>query len=353
MAFFSAMVTSGMQSLDEVLPERVLAHYRRTRRNLPWRKTRDPYAIWVSEIMAQQTRVSTVIPYWERWMARFPTVLALAEAKLDDVLAVWSGLGYYSRGRNLHQAAREIVAKHGGQFPTVYSDIRALPGIGRYTAGAIASIAFNQKTALVDGNVARVYARVFGIADDVRLAATMKSLWQLADRLVPSKHPGDFNQGVMELGATVCLPKSPLCLTCPLAELCIARKTGRQVELPVRVRRGAVPELTIDAVLVLRGNRFLFGRRVARGLFGGLWELPAANVFAAAKIDPLILAAHTHKLTHRTIHYRVRRARLSGAPKPVLPYDEFRYLAPDDVKAFGVSSATTSLMRALEETLHV
>src|SRR6185503_5707528 len=188
---------------NEVIATAVVAHYAGARRDLPWRRTRDPYAIWVSEIMLQQTRVATVIPYWERWMARFPTVSALAKAPLDDVLAAWAGLGYYSRARNLHAGARAVDARFGGALPSRAAELREVPGIGPYTAGAIASIAFGERAPLVDGNVARVLARVFAIEDDIKSTAGQKALWTAAGELMrglpESAAPGDLNQGLMEL----------------------------------------------------------------------------------------------------------------------------------------------------------
>ena len=195
------------------LAARVVAHYRRHRRDLPWRNTRDPYAIWICEIMAQQTRLETMRPYWERWMARFPTVRALARAPLDNVLALWAGLGYYRRARNLHAAARVIVERHGGVFPDDAEAIAALPGIGRYTTGAIASIAFGRRLPVLDGNVRRVLARLSGETADA-------ALWARAEELVPADAPGDFNQGLMDLGATVCAPRTPRCGGCPMKGFC-------------------------------------------------------------------------------------------------------------------------------------
>jgi len=202
------------------ITRRVVAHFRTHARDLPFRKTRDPYAIWVCEIMAQQTRLSVVIPYWERWLARFPTVAALAAAALDDVLAHWAGLGYYARARALHRAAGVIVERHGGRLPEDPEALAALPGIGPYTAGAIASIAHGRRAAIVDGNVARIFARLFGIEADVLAPATKREMWRLAGELVPARSPGEFNQGLMDLGATVCRPRTPDCPACPLRRDC-------------------------------------------------------------------------------------------------------------------------------------
>ncbi|HLL22387.1 MAG TPA: A/G-specific adenine glycosylase, partial [Kofleriaceae bacterium] len=263
----------------------IVAHYASVKRDLPWRRTRDPYAIWVSEIMLQQTRVATVIPYWERWMAKFPTVAALAAAPLDDVLAAWAGLGYYSRARNLHAGAKAV----GEDLPRTASELRGIPGIGPYTAGAIASIAHGERAPLVDGNVARVLARVCEIELDVKSTAGGKALWAKAGELMAAlpddAKPGDLNQGLMELGATVCTPTSPRCLVCPLAKLCIANQTGRQDELPVmpvRKKQDELPLLARTHVWIEEACCVIVGRRPPGGLFGALWELP--DVDAAERL---------------------------------------------------------------------
>src|SRR5690349_6148043 len=238
---------------------RLLEWYRAHRRDLPWRRTRDAYGIWVSEVMLQQTRVAVVVPYWERWMERFPGAAELAAAPLDDVLACWSGLGYYGRARNLHAGAREVVARYGGRVPGEAAELRTLPGVGRYTAGAIASIAFGRREPLVDGNVARVLARVYAVEEDVKSTAGQKRLWQLAGELVPDEAPGDFNQALMELGATVCTP-APRCEACPVAEACAARAAGRERELPVVGARAAdadKPLLRTVAAWMERRGRLL------------------------------------------------------------------------------------------------
>ena len=194
----------------------LLGWYRRHKRDLPWRRTRDPYAIWLSETMLQQTRVETVIPYYERFLARFPSVQALAEAAPDEVSKLWSGLGYYSRARNLHAAARKVVDGYGGELPSDVAALQELPGIGRYTAGAVASIAFDRAAPIVDGNVARVLARLLDLRDDVSAPATQQRLWAEAEALARGPKPGDLNQSLMELGALICTPRAPKCLLCPL-----------------------------------------------------------------------------------------------------------------------------------------
>jgi len=251
----------------------VLAFFDERRRDLPWRATDDPYRVWVSEIMLQQTRVETVVPYYERWLERFPTLDTLADAQLDDVLHLWQGLGYYTRARNLHRAARAVREHHGGRIPTTAAGLRTLPGIGVYTAGAIASIAFGRAEPAVDGNVRRVLCRILDQAD--MPPATLQSI---AASLVPMRRPGDFNQALMELGSTVCTPRAPDCMICPLASSCEARANGSQLQRPRPRRAAEVPEYDIGTAVVTVAGRFLVARRPERGLLAGLWEFPGAAV---------------------------------------------------------------------------
>jgi len=237
----------------------LLGWFRRHKRDLPWRRTKDAYRIWLSEIMLQQTRVAAVIPYYERFLARFPDVHALAAAPQEEVLRLWSGLGYYSRARNLQHAAQGIVAKHGGVFPRDENDALALPGIGRYTAAAILSIAYGAKHAVLDGNVARVLARIFAVHGDLRDAKRWTSLQQSADTLLDAKSPSDWNQAMMELGATLCTPQSPQCLLCPVTQFCQARKLGIAESLPARRKRRATEVITLASAVLLdsRGRTLL------------------------------------------------------------------------------------------------
>jgi A/G-specific adenine glycosylase len=244
-------------------------------RDLPWRRDRAPYAVWLSEIMLQQTRVETVVPYFERFLGRYPDVGALARAELDDVLHLWSGLGYYRRARELHATAREVTARYGGRFPDEADELRKLPGIGAYTAGAIASIAYGKRAPLVDGNVARVFARLFAIDEPIKSPAAARTLWSTAGRLLPEDRPGHFNEALMELGATVCTPREPRCDACPLERLCAARAAGRERELPVVEARRPVPVVALVAVVLTGASgQVLLARRREGGLFGGLWEPP-------------------------------------------------------------------------------
>ena len=272
-----------------VVRARLLAFFDRHGRALPWREDRDGYRVWVSEIMLQQTRVDAVVPYYERWMRRFPTLDALADAPAEDVLKAWEGLGYYSRARNLHDAARVVRERHGGRLPGEYDALRALPGIGDYTAGAIASIVHHRPEPAVDGNVRRVLARLY----DCDLEG--RALRDAAAALVPTDRPGDFNQALMELGATLCTPRAPRCDACPIGDVCVARARGTQLERPARKKKAPVPTFDV-AVAVLRdaAGRVLLVRRPDRGLLAGMWELPGAHVgLGEDPADAALRAART------------------------------------------------------------
>lgn len=267
-----------MSNLKERLVPRLLAWWDEGHADLPWRQTADPYAIWVAEVMLQQTQISTVIPYYERWLKRFPTVELLAAASLDDVLKLWEGLGYYSRARHLHAAAQTVVAEYGGQLPPTVVELRRLKGIGPYTAGAIASIAFQEPVPVVDGNVIRVLSRLIDLEADVTETETKNKLWSLAGSLVPAKRPGEYNQALMELGQRVCVPVAPACHRCPLAGICLARQHGTQLERPVRPLRKRTPHYDVAAGVIWRADgRFLIARRPLDGLLGGLWEFPGGK----------------------------------------------------------------------------
>ena len=258
------------------LQRQVLKWYEVAGRRLPWRQSQDPYRIWLSEIMLQQTTVAAVIPYFERFIAAFPDVNVLAAASLDDVLRLWEGLGYYSRARNLHRAAGLVVSQHGGQFPADAVQLQKLPGIGRYTAGAIASFAFDLPAPIVEANTERLYARLLGLQQDVRSAAGQKQLWAFAESIVPTTRPGDFNQSVMDLGARICTPTSPRCGDCPVREYCGAFRLGLQHELPKKPPRAtvtAIAELAVIPMRVQQGRRqFLLRRRAAGERWAGMWD---------------------------------------------------------------------------------
>lgn len=264
---------------------RLLTWYAQNARQLPWRSHPDPYAVWVSEIMLQQTRVETVIPYFLRWMERFPDVHSLAKAPLQEVLKAWEGLGYYSRARNLWQAANQVVDQFEGNIPQEVAALRTLPGIGRYTAGAIASIAFSKDEAALDANIRRVLARVFTVDLPARSPQGEARLWELAHQNLPPGRAGDYNQAIMDLGAAICLPHAPLCLICPVMELCEARALGIQEERPVLEPKAAIPHYTVTAAILQKGGgapgcspgQVLIARRPAEGLLGGMWEFPGGK----------------------------------------------------------------------------
>jgi A/G-specific adenine glycosylase len=291
----------------------LLSWYRRHARDLPWRRAgADPYRIWLSEIMLQQTRAQAVVPYYERFLARFPTASALAEASEDEVLTVWSGLGYYSRARNLHRAAREIASN--GAFPRDYEALRHLAGVGPYTAAAVASIAFGLPHAVVDGNVLRVAARLENDASDIASPVTRSGLGAVAARLLDRRRPGDFNQALMELGATVCLPRAPRCRTCPVIGYCRAFSAGTAAQLPVKLRKTAPERIEATLAVARRGGRVLLWRRPANsGRMAGFWELPAPEQVPGLRSTG-VLGAFRHTITHHHYHFTVMAARVPRTP---------------------------------------
>jgi len=293
----------------------LLRHYDRWHRDLPFRRTRDPYRIWVSEIMLQQTQVATILPYYRRFLAALPTVRRLARAPLGRVLKLWEGLGYYARARNLHAAAKAVVRDHGGRLPRDREALLALPGIGRYTAGAIRSIAFGEPDPVVDGNIIRILSRLRAIGGDPGTSAAKERFWTIAAALVPKRRPGDFNQAMMEHGALVCTPRAPACGRCPIRRWCRAFALGRPGDFPARPPARAVPRRRGVVALVEKSGRVLVVRRPKTGLLGGLWELPwverrrgegvaaaarrAARERAGAAVAPgAVLPAADHAFSH-------------------------------------------------------
>lgn len=267
---------SSMKALSDLesLRSKLLKHFDQHRRELPWRETSEPYGVWVSEIMLQQTRVETAAPYFRRWMDRFPSVKELADADEEDVLKAWEGLGYYSRARNLHRSARTVREELNGVIPTDAAALRALPGIGEYSAGAIASIAFREATPAVDGNARRVLSRLFDLVDPKPGMLRVK-----AAGVLEVSRPGDWNQAVMELGATICLPRNPRCAECPVVAHCVAQSNGTQHSRPGTKRRTPVREVTFAVLVAASGpGEFLLVRRPTDGMLGGLWEFPAVEI---------------------------------------------------------------------------
>jgi A/G-specific adenine glycosylase len=312
------------------LSSRLLNWYNQNKRTLPWRDCPDAYAVWISEIMLQQTRVETVIPYFERWMRLFPTVQALANALEQDVLHAWEGLGYYSRARNLHKAARIVAEERGGSLPEEVTGLLTLPGIGRYTAGAIASIAFGADEPALDGNLKRVYARLFDVVEPVDSPKGEYLLWEYVRENLPKGRARDFNQALMDLGAIICIPKKPRCLVCPVMDLCRARQNGTQELRPVKKPRNSTPQYVNAAGIVVKRGRVLLAQRPSRGLLGGMWEFPNGRVDGnpareLAKVlkagyslkvqgkEPLGVVRHTYTHFKVTVHaFRCELMEASG-----------------------------------------
>jgi A/G-specific adenine glycosylase len=318
-----------------MIRKKLQAWYRKNGRSLPWRGVADPYRVWISEVMLQQTQVDTVIPYYSRWMLRFPDLAALASAQEQEVLQVWEGLGYYSRARNILRCARVLVKDHAGKLPRDVDQLKTLPGIGAYIAGAIASIAFGIKAAALDGNLKRVLARLaeFRLAvSDAKNATVLKDMLL---EILPDKNPGDLNQAFMDLGATICLPRNPLCAECPLKLECTAFQKGIQNELPVKTKKAPVPHYQVAAAVIVKDNKALIDKRSSSGLLGGLWEFPGGKVEAGETLaDALIrelreelgvkiavgepLGSYRHAYTHFKVTVHTFKATIEeGDPKPL------------------------------------
>jgi len=332
---------------------RLLAWYDVHARDLPWRRTRDPYAIWVSEIMLQQTRVETVIPYFSRFMTRFPSVQTLADASEDDVLAAFSGLGYYRRARLLHRGAREVAESHGGEVPRDPDARRALPGVGRYTAGAIGSIAFDLPEPIVDGNVARVLSRLVGIESPLGERTTERALWMHAEELAHGERPGALNQALMELGATVCTPLAPRCEACPIAETCVARRTERTESLPVTPKKKAPKAVELVALRAVTSKGAHYLVRGEGSLFGGMWGFPLLEGNArpqatelsrtwglTGKLARSAVGDVSHVLTHRVMSVKVFALEDAHAT----PNEKLRAVASSELGTLGISKLTRKIL---------
>ncbi len=342
--------------------------FARAKRPLPWRAEPSPYRIWIAEIMAQQTRIETILPYYRRWLERFPDVATLANAPLDDVLRLWSGLGYYSRARNLHRAAQRIVETHDGLLPADPTTLQTLPGIGRYTAGAIASLAYGKPAPLVDGNVIRVIARLLDIAEDVTRPAVVERFWRIAAALVPSRNPGPFNEGLMELGALVCTPQSPACRRCPLQRDCLAYAHGVVEERPARPPKKNVPLVHIAAAVIQRADgAVLMVQNEYDRLFGGLWQLPqhppdftpagaigkrALTQALAAQLGQAVTVGKKigrldHLLSHRRLRIELYTAAMPDRPLSLQGYRAYRWLHERDAHDPAMASFTRKLLRMI------
>ena len=335
---------------------KLLRWYDKNRRDLPWRRTRDPYAIWIAETMLQQTQVTTVLDYYEKFLGAFPTVQALDRAPLEQVLRAWSGLGYYRRAENLKKAARRIRRAHGGDLPREFHSLRQLAGIGDYTAGALMSIAFRRRYPAVDGNVRRVLGRVFARAEEKKLKA-------IATELVPRSRPGDFNQALMELGATICSPKDPKCEGCPLAPECAARSRSAQPQPTTRPSRVEFTDVTWPLAIVRLRGKILLRQRADNGLLARLWELPGRELEPSDKpisalrkeLKPLSLTLTRqqpigeirHSITHRRIRAPVYFIECPAAAKIRLPGKQWRWIDPAALANQAVSSMTAKALNSL------
>jgi A/G-specific adenine glycosylase len=345
---------------------RLLDWYGQHARQLPWRGHSDPYAVWVSEIMLQQTRVETVIPYFERWMSRFPTIQALAQGDEQEVLHTWEGLGYYSRARNLHRAAREVMSRFSGQLPASLADLESLPGIGRYTAGAIASMAFGLDAPALDGNLRRVLARVFNLDMPIRSPQGQKALEDLLAEHLPTGKAGDFNQALMDLGATLCLPRSPDCEHCPITEICRSHQLGVQEERPVMAERRAVPHYVVTAAVIQRGGQVLIAQRKPDGLLGGMWEFPGGKQepgedladclkreileeLSAKVIVGAELGIFRHAYTHFKVTLHAFYCTLAGGDPLPIQVGDIRWVSLDELAAFPMGKIDRQISQHLSE----
>jgi len=347
------------------LRQTLLHWYGHHGRDLPWRRSRDPYAIWISEIMLQQTQVKTVIPYYHRWLQRFPDIKSLAAAELQDVLKTWEGLGYYARARNLHRAAKTIEQEHQGQFPRQFEQVLTLSGIGRTTAGGILSAAFNQPWPILDGNVKRVLTRL--IALDCPPSQALPELWDLSTALLCPSQPRDFNQALMDLGATLCSRRQPDCQQCPWQPYCRAYNLNVQSELPMSDARGPLPHKHIGVAVIWNDQQqILIDRRRPEGLLGGLWEFPGGKIEAGETVDACIrreiqeelgiqievgplLTTVDHAYSHFKVTLNVYHCRhLHGDPQP-LECDEIRWVTLEEISQFPFPKANLQIIKALRQ----
>jgi A/G-specific adenine glycosylase len=341
-----------------------LRWFEREARDLPWRRTSDPYLIWVSEVILQQTRVEQGLPYYERFIAAFPTVDTLAAAPLDRVLKLWEGLGYYTRARNMHLAAQRVVAEHGGVMPARAELLQLLPGVGRYTAAAVASIAYGEQVAVVDGNVKRVLSRLFNVEECIDDTAIEHALWDRANRLVPQRAPGDFNQAMMELGARICTPRKPDCDGCPVMAQCEARRLGVAESRPVRKAKTPPRQKELLTAVIREEGKYLLMRRPDEGLLGGLWEFPSFEMTQACepgafleaacrkelglRVKPGgILASVKHAYTHFKVSMTVYACkRVSGEPKPG-KHTEWAWVDGADLASYALHKSQHKILDVL------
>ncbi len=355
------------QETSEQIATALTAWFLRHKRDLPWRGA-TPYGVWVSEIMLQQTQVATVIPFYLRFMERFPAVQVLAETPIEEVLKYWAGLGYYARARNLHRAAQKVVEEFGGEVPATPAEIESLPGIGRYTAGAILSIAYQVPRPLVDANVIRVLSRLFGVMGNPKSSANQEILWGLAEQLVPQTNPGDFNQGLMELGALVCEPVEPHCDTCPLLSFCVAGNSPDPTTLPeLPPGKASIAVTHVSALIRNEAGQFLLFQRPLQGLWGGLWEFPRvvgragetpqeAGLRAGQEVvgRTLELTKQIAKIKHSVTHHRITLYGFLATlaeETPLEEVDNLRWVYPYELEEYALSAPQVLLRNAVQAFL--
>lgn len=355
-------------TMTHPVAKKILHWYDRHQRDLPWRRTKDPYAIWVSEIMLQQTQVQTVIPYYRRFLDHFPTVRSLAAASLDEVLALWENLGYYSRARHLHAAAIEIVKRWQGVLPSTEEGLRQVPGIGPYTAAAVASIAHGEAVPALDGNVKRVLCRLFGVQASLDRRRTLDRLRRLAEEMIPARQPGRFNQALMDLGAMICTPRKPACLACPVFERCRAAAEGLQDALPLKAKRSALPRKHTAAALLVDGRgRVLIVQRPHRGFLGGMWGFPGGPGQEGETLKKSLvrrvkeelgvvlrcgkeLAAVNHAYSHFKMTLHVFQCSIKSGKPRALTCRAVMWAAPGELERLPCSKADRKVMEALSIT---
>ena len=343
---------------------KLIGWYAERARDLPWRRTSNPYPIWISEIMLQQTTVAAVIPYFQRFMTRFPTLVELASAEETEILRYWEGLGYYSRARNIHRAARLIVEQNSGLFPSDLSELRLLPGIGRYTAGAIASFAFDQRAPIVEANTLRLYCRLLGYEGDPRSKAGQETLWSFAESILPQTQPGQVNQALMELGATVCTPRDPACPVCPVHAYCRAFRLGQQSAIPRPKPKVEITAVTEVSIAIRNGPRYLLRKRTPSERWAGLWDFirfEIAHDCPATPEEMIVLSTlersglsvelgpKVAEFKHGVTRYRITlkcftAIRLRGRLKKG---EEWQWISPEDLKKFPLSVTARQFAQCL------
>ncbi len=350
------------------MQKKILSWFDQNKRILPWREQRSPYHVWISEIMLQQTRVETVIPYYQRWMALFPDLATLAAADEQSVLKMWEGLGYYSRARSLHKAAGIIFHEMGGVFPSDPKEIQKLPGVGRYTAGAIASIAFSQPVAALDGNIRRIYARIGDVALPARSTEGERLLWQMAEELLDQERPGDYNEALMDLGSLICIPLRPLCASCPVAADCLAFRNGTVAERPVVIPPKAIPHYVVTAAVIRRMGtdgvaQYLLAQRPDNGLLAGLWEFPGGKIedgetleeclrreireeLAADVIIKAPFGTYKHAYTHFRVTLNAFICEIDRDPQP-LAAQALRWAAASELDQFPMGKIDRQIARRI------